>query len=104
MGSVKPDRRRNRTNLIGLIVCAIVMVFAPMAGLLITTYLLRRSFHAAETGDPSEKAKVLAEGISEAMNATACGIVIALLMIPPIAFFIVRMVRESRRPKSGTEP
>lgn len=91
------NARRSRTNLIGLILCAVVVVFAPIGGLVITSYFLRQAFRASEAVDPSEKAKLLASGISEAMNATACGIALSVFAAIPLIVFAVRLYRESKR-------
>jgi len=57
---------------------------AMLAGLLGTIYGLITCFAAVATGDPSEKATMLAKGISEAMHCTAFGLFTA---IPGLVFF-----------------
>jgi biopolymer transport protein ExbB/TolQ len=59
---------------------------AMLAGLLGTIVGLIQCFAAVATGDPSEKATMLAKGISEAMNCTAFGLITA---IPGLLFFSV---------------
>jgi biopolymer transport protein ExbB len=56
---------------------------AMLSGLFGTIIGLIRSFGAVggESVDPSEKARILAEGISEAMNCTAFGILTAILAL-----------------------
>ncbi|MCC7382101.1 MAG: MotA/TolQ/ExbB proton channel family protein [Deltaproteobacteria bacterium] len=57
---------------------------AMLAGLLGTIVGLIQCFAAVAVGDPSEKATMLAKGISEAMNCTAFGLLTA---IPGLVFF-----------------
>jgi len=57
---------------------------AMLAGLLGTIVGLIQCFAAVAVGDPSEKATMLAKGISEAMNCTAFGLITA---IPGLVFF-----------------
>ncbi|MCA9591957.1 MAG: MotA/TolQ/ExbB proton channel family protein [Myxococcales bacterium] len=85
-------------NAWGLLISGIVVVSAPVIGLLVTVLFLRGAFDA--TGGtsipPSDKARVLAEGISNAMNGTAIGIGVAILAMVPTVFFLVRLLRERR--------
>ena len=41
----------------------------------------RRGAVSGESVDPSQKARILAEGISEAMNCTAFGLIVALIAL-----------------------
>jgi biopolymer transport protein ExbB/TolQ len=52
-----------------------------LSGLLGTVLGLIESFGAVggESVDPSQKARILAEGISEAMNCTAFGLIVAIM-------------------------
>jgi hypothetical protein len=60
--------------------CVVWGTFASgLLGWAMTVRGLVRAFGDVAHVDPSEKARVLAEGISEAMNATAAGIVVQLL-------------------------
>ena len=59
---------------------------AMLAGLLGTISGLIKCFGAVATADPSEKASLLAAGISEAMNCTAFGLLTA---IPGLLFFSI---------------
>jgi biopolymer transport protein ExbB/TolQ len=59
---------------------------AMLAGLLGTIVGLIQCFAAVAVGDPSEKATMLAKGISEAMNCTAFGLLTA---IPALVFYSV---------------
>jgi len=60
---------------------ALLSNLAMLSGLLGTITGLIKSFGAVggESVDPSQKARILAEGISEAMNCTAFGLVVAIL-------------------------
>ena len=67
-GSV--DKRLNYISLIANI--------STLVGLLGTIYGLIESFSAVATADPSQKSKLLALGISKAMNTTALGLISAI--------------------------
>jgi biopolymer transport protein ExbB/TolQ len=54
---------------------------STLMGLLGTIYGLIQSFAAVAAADPSEKAKLLAEGISKAMNTTALGLISAITLL-----------------------
>ena len=60
---------------------ALLANLAMLTGLLGTVSGLIRSFGAVsgESVDPSQKARILAEGISEAMNCTAFGLIVAII-------------------------
>jgi len=60
---------------------ALLSNLAMLSGLLGTIAGLIKSFGAVggESVDPSQKARILAEGISEAMNCTAFGLLVAIL-------------------------
>jgi biopolymer transport protein ExbB/TolQ len=62
---------------------ALLANLAMLFGLLGTVSGLIQSFGAVagESVDPSQKARILAEGISEAMNCTAFGLIIALMSL-----------------------
>lgn len=51
---------------------------STLMGLLGTIFGLQTAFKALATADPSQKAAVLAKGISMAMNTTAMGLVVAI--------------------------
>jgi len=59
---------------------ALLSNLAMLSGLLGTIAGLIKSFGAVggESVDPSQKARILAEGISEAMNCTAFGLIVAI--------------------------
>ncbi|MCL2724089.1 MAG: MotA/TolQ/ExbB proton channel family protein [Polyangiaceae bacterium] len=62
---------------------ALLANLAMLTGLLGTVSGLIRSFGAVsgESVDASQKARILAEGISEAMNCTAFGLIVALVSL-----------------------
>jgi len=62
-----------RMNYLGL-----VANVSTLIGLLGTIYGLIQSFSAVATADPANKAKLLALGISKAMNTTALGLISAI--------------------------
>lgn len=59
---------------------------STLMGLLGTIFGLQQAFLALATADPSQKAAVLAKGISIAMNTTAMGLIVA---IPCMVMFSV---------------
>jgi hypothetical protein len=67
--------RRRRIALTALFVSGGVTLATPMVGGAATGVGLTSAFAASGTVDPSQKARVLAEGISEAMNGAALGVV-----------------------------
>lgn len=54
---------------------------STLIGLLGTIYGLIQSFAAVAGADPAEKAKLLALGISKAMNTTALGLISAIILM-----------------------
>src|SRR6476620_4533138 len=67
---------------------ALLSNLAMLSGLLGTIAGLSKSFGAVggESVDPSQKARILAEGISEAMNCTAFGLISAIVALMGFAF------------------
>ena len=68
---------------------ALLANLAMLSGLLGTVSGLIVSFGAVsgESVDPSQKARILAEGISEAMNCTAFGLIVAIIAL--VAFAVL---------------
>ena len=60
---------------------ALLANISTLLGLLGTIYGLIQSFSAVATADPSSKAKLLALGISKAMNTTAIGLISAITIM-----------------------
>jgi biopolymer transport protein ExbB/TolQ len=84
------EHRRNK-DMTGLLVSLGVVVSGPLVGILVTILFLRRAFATAAAADPSEKARVLAELISESMNATAFGLAVSVFALIPAVLYAVRL-------------
>ena len=67
---------------------------APLLGVAATALFLRSAFHGVADTDPSHKARVLAEGISEAMNGAAVGMIVSFLALVPAVVFAIWLFRE----------
>lgn len=66
---------------------------ATLTGLLGTIVGMIKSFSAVSSADPMEKATLLSSGISEAMNTTAYGLIVA---IPALVMYAVLMNRSNK--------
>jgi len=73
----------------------LVALVLAIAGVTASTLALLRSFQAIANADPAEKARLLAEHISEAMNATAFFAIptVLLYLASVVAFFIGSVTR-----------
>lgn len=80
----KLDRRTGFLSMIGNV--------ATLTGLLGTITGMIKSFAAVAYANPAEKATLLAAGISEAMNATAFGLIVA---IPALVMYAVLQNRSN---------
>jgi biopolymer transport protein ExbB/TolQ len=100
--STDPVKVKKRgKNFIGLVVCSGIALLAPPLGCAATVLVLSSAFQGtAGTADPSQKATVLANGISAAMNGFAAGLVVSLVAMVLAVIFAIRLVRE-RRVASG---
>lgn len=67
-------RLQRRTHYLGLLANLCTLV-----GLLGTIFGLQEAFSALESADPSQKSKLLARGITLALNATALGLISAMI-------------------------
>lgn len=67
-------RLQKRTHYLGLLANLCTLV-----GLLGTIFGLQEAFAALESADPSQKSKLLARGITLALNATAMGLISAMV-------------------------
>lgn len=67
-------RLQRRTHYLGLLANLCTLV-----GLLGTIFGLQEAFSALESADPSQKSKLLAKGITLALNATALGLISAMI-------------------------
>jgi len=63
---------------------------ATLLGLLGTIVGLIKSFASISSADAAEKARILAEGVAEAMNATAYGLIVAVPALVAFAFLQTR--------------
>lgn len=77
-----------------MIASGAAIVLAPLAGVGLTALSLRQAFARTATAPPSDKARVLATGISEAMNGTVFGVIAGLLAL---AVFLVALVMLLRK-------
>ena len=79
---------------------------ATLLGLLGTVSGLIHAFAAVATVNPAEKANLLSASISEAMNCTAFGLMVAVPMLFVHAFLQTKTDRAdrraSRRPRSSS--
>lgn len=82
--------KHRKTAPFATIVVASLLAASALFGTLGTLMGLAKALGAVggESVDPSQKAHILAEGISEAMNCTAVGLV---LWLPSVAAFIVTL-------------
>jgi len=71
--------RTPRAPLVALIAGAALLVLGPFAGIATTAFFVQRAFGAVADADPSEKARLLASGISDAMNFSVFGFVVGAL-------------------------
>lgn len=72
---------------------ALIANISTLVGLLGTIYGLIESFSAVATADPSQKSKLLALGISKAMNTTALGLISAISIMVIHTFLMTRADR-----------
>ena len=66
---------------------------AVLAGLLGTIIGMIGSFRAVSAADPAEKAQLLSQGISHALNCTAFGLLVAIISIVFYGYFQLRIQR-----------
>ncbi len=95
------DKKPLNKNLVGFIASVLAVILAPLLGLLFTVLFVQGAFRATATADPSEKARLLAEGISNAMNGTAFGLLLSCVALIPAVIFGVRLYRDSKRGKTA---
>lgn len=87
-------RRPSNRLLAGIVGGAVTFVGAPTLGALVTAFSVQRTFAAVATADPSEKARLLAEGISEAMNFTIAGIAVGIVGMAVFAVSLFLLLRQ----------
>ena len=88
-------KKRSR-NLVGLIVSMAVATAAPPLGSVVSVLFLSRGFEETAKVDASQKATVLANRISEAMNGAAFGLIVSFVATAAAVVFAVRLIRERR--------
>jgi biopolymer transport protein ExbB/TolQ len=88
--------KKGSKNLVGLIVCAGMVVLAPPLGYVASVLFLNSAFQATAGVDPSQKASVLADGISAAMYGLAAGLIVSVAAAVLAVIFAIRRARESR--------
>lgn len=66
---------------------------AVLSGLLGTIIGMIGSFRAVSAADPAEKAQLLSQGISHALNCTAFGLLVAIISIVFYGYFQLRIQR-----------
>ena len=74
-------KMQKRTHYLGLLANLCTLV-----GLLGTIFGLQEAFAALESADPSQKSKLLAKGITLALNATALGLMSAMLCMAAFSY------------------
>ncbi len=74
-------RLQRRTHYLGLLANLCTLV-----GLLGTIFGLQEAFGALESADPSQKSRILARGITLALNATALGLISAMLCMSAFSY------------------
>ena len=94
---MNPARRPSNRLLAGIVGGAATLVGAPALGVLVTAFFVQRAFAAVATADPSEKARLLAEAISEAMNFTIAGIVVGIVGMAVFAVSLFFLLRQRAR-------
>jgi biopolymer transport protein ExbB/TolQ len=91
------EKQKGHQNLVGLIVSVVVVLVAPFVGAMVSAFSLIWAFQGTERVDPSQKAQVLGDGISRAMNGAAFGLFVSCAALVSTLVFAVRLVRARRR-------
>ena len=83
---------------IGVLVAGSALMFAPIVALVVAIPAIIHALAAVggSSVDPANKSQVLADGIAEAMNATAFGVLFFLLGAIVAAVAITKLVRTAR--------
>lgn len=98
---------RERGPLIGLIVGACLLALGPLVGLLLTIKRLVSAFSTVGGAvvAPEDKAKVLAAGIDNSMNATAIGIALSIAgLLVMVVAGLVLFTRRRAAPSPSVAP
>lgn len=72
-------KREQKKAFAGMLAGATLGLLSPTAGMLMTTLRVSQAFGGVADVDPSQKANVLANGISESMNWTIAGMALGLV-------------------------
>ena len=91
--------------LAGALIGALLALLAPLMGVLFSLFGINRAFSTSGSPavPPDEKARVLAEGISESMNMSALGLIVSfggviMLVVSLIGYFRVRRAATQPNP------
>lgn len=95
LGAMDDEQRKNERWLRASVAWVLGL---PLLGLLAACALIARSFSVAEAAPPEQKAKLLADGISAAMNGPFAAAVLGALGLP------VLVVSLTRRKKPPADP
>ena len=93
------ERERGLGWIVAIVIGVALTFGGPLIGVLYTIFGIRRSFSGSSAAPPSEKARVLAEGISESMNGSAFGIVVAICGVIVITVSVIGYIRATRAPR-----
>lgn len=91
-----------RKGLTGIVVGVALTMLGPLGGLLVTVFSLNRAFDSAKSPGvmPENKARNLAEGISESMNVTAFGVIIGIAGVLVLVGSLIYSVRANKKPSA----
>lgn len=67
-------------------------------GLAVTVVMLTRSFSTVAHTEASERSAILAAGISEAMNASACGLVLGTVLL--VVSVVLVVIAQANAPRA----
>jgi uncharacterized membrane protein len=88
-------------NLLGLIVSIVTAFVAPIFGAAAITLVLGGSVYSTQGTDPSDKARVMGEGIAGSMIAVGGSMVIVALAIIAAVVFAVRLYKDTQRGRTA---
>jgi biopolymer transport protein ExbB/TolQ len=90
-----------RRPLFALVLGLALSTLGPAVGWLATVLSLRQAFDAVANAEPSTKARLLSEGISGAMSATAVGLGVGILGVLVVLIAASLLVRASLAARAG---
>lgn len=94
----KAERARGERRLVaGMIAGAALTTLGPLVAILASSWGVSAAMDASETVDPSQKARILAQGISEAMNYTMLAIPVGLIGFALAVGCAIALWRKRRR-------